>query len=97
MSTKNVLGALSAAGQIISIGIPLAGEVIPLATGLVKEIRQIASGEETVSYEILIQADGAELDAIHKLAEDDLTAVNAELAKMGQPPISSSAPPPTQS
>lgn len=87
MSTKNVLGALSAAGQIISIGIPLAGEVIPLATGLVKEIRQIATGEETVSYEILIQSDGAELDAIHKLAEDDLTAVNAELVKMGQPPI----------
>lgn len=86
-TTKSILGALSDAGSIISIGLPLAGEIIPLATGLVKEIKQIATGSETVTYQLLIQADGAELDAAHQLAEDDLTAINAELAKLGQPPI----------
>lgn len=86
-TTKNILAVLSDAGSIIGIGIPIAGEIIPLATGLVKEIRQIAAGTDTVTYEILIQADGKELDAVHQLAEDDLTAINAELAKLGQPPI----------
>ncbi len=86
-TTKNILGALSDAGTIIGIGIPIAGQVIPLATGLVKEIRSIATGAVTVDYQILIQTDGAELDAIHKLAEDDLAAINAELAKLGQPQI----------
>ena len=97
-TTKNVLAALSDAGSVIGIGIPIAGEIIPLATGLVKEIRQIASGSTTVDYQILIQTDGVELDAIHKLAEDDLTAINAELAKLGQPPIPAApapAAPPT--
>ena len=92
-TTKNVLGILSEAGQIIGIGLPLAGEIIPLATGLVKEIRQIASGSDTVTYEILIEADGKELDAVHQLAEDDLAAINAELAKLGQPGIPSAASP----
>jgi hypothetical protein len=90
-TTKNVLGILSEAGSIIGIGIPIAGEIIPLATGLVKAIRQIASGTDTVTYEILIQADSKELDAVHQLAEDDLAAINAELAKLGKPPIASSA------
>jgi hypothetical protein len=95
-TTKNILAALSDAGTIIGIGVPLAGEIIPLATGLVKEIRQIASGSTTVDYQILIQTDGAELDAVHQLAEDDLAAINAELAKVGQPPIPVAPdPPPT--
>jgi hypothetical protein len=94
-TTKNILAALSDAGSIIGIGIPIAGEIIPLATGLVKEIRSIASGTETVDYQILIQTDGAELDAIHQLAEDDLAAVNAELAKLGQPPIAAAPADPT--
>ncbi len=94
-TTKNILGALSDAGTIIGIGLPIAGEIIPIATGLVKEIKQIATGSATVDYQILIQTDGAELDAIHQLAEDDLAAINAELVKLGQPPIpdGGSAPP----
>ena len=91
-TTKNILGALSDAGTIIGIGIPIAGEIIPIATGLVKEIRSIATGAETVDYQILIQTDGAELDAIHTLAEDDIAAINAELAKLGQPPIPAAPP-----
>jgi hypothetical protein len=95
MSTaKSILSVLSQAGSIIGIGVPIAGEIIPLATGLVTEIKQIASGTETVTYQVLLQVDGAELDAIHTLAEDDLTAINAELAKLGQPPIAVPAPAP---
>jgi len=92
-STKNILGALSDAGTVLSIGLPVAGEIIPLATGLVKEIKSIATGSETVDYQILLQTDGAELDAIHQLAEDDLAAINAELAKLGQPPIADPSAP----
>jgi hypothetical protein len=87
MSTKNVLAALSDSNTAITLGIELAGQLIPLGKGLIKEIRSIATGAETVSYEVLLVADGKELDAVHQLATDDLAAINAELAKMGQPPL----------
>lgn len=86
MSTKNVLAALSSANQYVTLAIELGGEIVPLAKGLVKEIRSIGEKKET-TYQILLQTDGAELDAVHQLAEDDLAAINAELAKMGKDPI----------
>lgn len=94
-NVKGVLAALGESNQYITLGIELAGEVIPLAKGLVKEIKQVATGTDTVSYTVLVQTDGAELDAVHQLAEDDLAAINAELKKMGQPPIPGGTPPPT--
>lgn len=90
MSTKNILAALSESEQVITIGIELAGKIVPLAKGLVREIRQIGTGTETVAYQMLLQVDGAELDTVHKLATDDLTAINAELAKLGKPPLATS-------
>lgn len=98
MSTKNILATLAASNQYITLGIELAGEIVPLAKGLVQEIKQIGTGTDTVTYQVLVQTDGAELDAIHQLAEDDLAAINAELAKLGQPPIPDGGTPPiTQS
>ena len=92
MSTKkNVLAALSESGQYITLGIELAGEIVPLAKGLVKEIRSIGTGKDTVGYQVLVETDTAELDAVHQLAEDDLEAINAELKKMGKPPIAPSS------
>ena len=86
-TTKGVLAALGESNQIITLALELGGTLVPLAKGLVREIKQIATGTETVTYTVLIQTDGAELDAAHKLAEDDLAAINAELARMKLPPI----------
>lgn len=94
MSTvNNVLKVLADSNGEIALGIEAAGVVIPLAKGLVQEIKQIATGSESVTYTVLIQMDGAELDAIDKLAEDDLAAINAELVKLGKPPVPTGEPP----
>ncbi len=88
MSTPNkVLAALASTNEYVAVGIQVGEIVVPLVKGVVKEIRTIATGVETVSYEVLLQVDGAELDAVDKLAQDDLAAINSELQLRGLPPV----------
>ena len=86
-SVKNILSGLAGANQIITLGLEIGGVVVPLAKGLIQEIKQIGGGAQSVSYQVLIQTDSAELEAIAQLATDDLAAINAELAKLGKPAI----------
>jgi hypothetical protein len=87
MSIVNILSALSATPSAVTIGLEVAGQLVPLVKGAVTEIKKISSGAKTETYQVVITADAAELDAITKLAADDLTALNAELARLGVPPI----------
>lgn len=96
MGTPNkVLTALAGTNEYISLGLEVAGTVVPLVKGAITEIKQIATGKDTVSYQVLLQVDGAELDAVDKFASDDLLAINAELAARGVPEVP--ATPPTES
>lgn len=95
MSTPNkVLSALASANGYIALGLQVGNLVLPLMKGLIKEIRTIGGGTETVSYEIVVAADMAELDAVDKLALDDLIAINAELHARGLPEIPLPSKPP---
>lgn len=88
MSTPNkVLQALAGTNQYVALAISLGETLIPLGKGLVTEIKQIATGGETVTYAVLLQMDAAELDAIEKLSVDDIAAINVELAKLKLPPV----------
>ncbi len=88
MSTaKAVLTTLENTNGYVALAIEVAGELVPLGKALVTGIKEIAQGGQTVAYQVLLQMDAAELDAIDKLAIDDLTAINAELAKLGLPPV----------
>lgn len=86
-AVSKVLGLLAESNGYVTLGIEAAGVIIPLIKGLVGEIRKIGGGTETESYQIVITADLAELDDVKKLASDDLAAINAELAKLGQAPV----------
>lgn len=88
MSTPNkVLQALSGSAGYVTLAIELGTELIPLGKALVTGIKQISAGASTVTYQVLLQMDAAELDAIDQLSADDLTAINAELKKLGLPPV----------
>jgi hypothetical protein len=88
MSTaKAVLSSLQDTNGYVTLAIELAGELVPLGKGLVKEIKTIGTGGETVTYAVLLQMDSSELDATDKLATDDLTAINEELKRLGLPPV----------
>lgn len=77
----------------IALGIQVAGVLIPLAKGLVAKIEGIGTKTTTITFTDLVAADAAELDAIQQLSTDDLTAVNAELVRLGRPPIAPLDPP----
>lgn len=87
MNAKAVLTTLENTNGYVTLAIEVAGELIPLGKAVVRGIRQLATGGTTVDYEVLLRMDGAELDAIDKLSTDDLAAINAELAKLGLPPV----------
>ncbi len=94
MSTPNkVLSALADANEYIAIGLQIGSVLVPLAKGTIQEIRTISTGVETVKYAVLIEVDGAELDAVDKLALDDLAAINLELRVRGLPEVPVSPPP----
>jgi hypothetical protein len=101
-SVSSVLASLLGSGGYISLGLEAAGVVVPLIKGLISEIRSIVGPGGTVSYQVLITTDQAELLAIDKLSTDDLTAINLELVRLGKPPVVIPAPapapavPPTQ-
>jgi hypothetical protein len=94
MSTPNkLLTTLANANGYVALAIQVGETLIPIGRGLVKEIRSIGAPQETVTYQVLLQMDGAELDDVNKLAVDDITAINAELATYGIPPIPLPTPP----
>ena len=78
----------------MALALQVGETLVPIGKALVKEFRTIGAGQETVTYEVLLQMDAAELAAIDKLAIDDITAINAELAQYGVPPIPLPAPAP---
>jgi hypothetical protein len=95
VTPKSVLSALAGTSSTITLAVEIAGELIPLGKALVQEIKQIATGAPTVTYSVLLQMDGTELEAIDTLSAGDLTAINAELVKLGLPAIAGPTPPAT--
>lgn len=88
MSTPNkVLTALAGANEYVALGLQVGEVVVPLIKGAIKEIRSIGEKTETVTYEVVIQVDAAELDAVDALAIGDLEAINLELKVRGVPEV----------
>ncbi|MGH8864302.1 MAG: hypothetical protein ACREVZ_06615 [Burkholderiales bacterium] len=88
-----ILTALQAANGYIALGLQVGNLVVPLVKGLILSIRKVGEGTDTVSYEIVVRTDLAELDDVVKLSTDDLAAINAELARQGAPLIPVPEPP----
>jgi len=86
-AASTVLNILAASNEYVTLGIQVAGVLIPLGKALVQKIEGIGAGAVTITFSDLVAADTAELDAIQKLSEDDLAAVNAELTRIGLPAL----------
>lgn len=90
---KDVLAGLNTANQGITLAIELGGALVPLFKGLVAKIEEIGQGQTTITFDALVAADNAELQAINQLSVDDLAAVNAELKRLGLATIDDPNPP----
>jgi hypothetical protein len=90
--TSTIVTILGSLNGYASLGLQVGGLVIPLIKGLIKEIKTISAGNVTVTYQVLIETDGAELAGILKLSLDDLASWNAELIRLKQAPVPGPAP-----
>ncbi len=91
-----ILNGLGQTNMIVSLGLQVAGIVVPLVKGLVSQIKLISTGASTVTYQVVVTADEANLQAVQALSDSDLAAINAELARLGKTPLpvpTSAAPP----
>ena len=86
-SLSSVLSALASTNTYVSLGIEVAGVIIPLVKGLIQEIKQIATGEQTVAYQVLLQTDEGDLQQVITVSDADLAAINAELVRLGKSPL----------
>ena len=86
-TAATILTILQESNGYISLGIQLAGVFVPLAKGLIQKIEGIGAGNVTITFTDLVAHDQAEIAAIVATAGADLDAVNAELVRLGAPPL----------
>jgi hypothetical protein len=86
-TAASILTILQESNGYVSLGIQLAGVFVPLAKALIQKIEGIGSGNVTITFTDLVAADQTEIAAIVTTANADLAAVNAELVRMGLPPL----------
>ncbi|MGH7836489.1 MAG: hypothetical protein ACREQC_01545 [Candidatus Binataceae bacterium] len=84
----DTLSGLAKANSYVALGLEVADVVVPIVKGVISEIKQISTGDGTVAYTVLIQADESELSAVDTLSESELAAINAELTRLGAPTLS---------
>jgi hypothetical protein len=82
-----LLTVLQNSGGYITLGLELAGVFVPLVKGLISKIEGIGAGNVTIAFTELLAADMKALDEIDQLSTEDLTAINAELTRVGAPTL----------
>lgn len=109
MSTNNplpkatagsVLTALADANGYVSLALQLGEVLVPIGKALVSKIQSIGQGSPTITFQLLVTQDEAELAGVDQMSTDDLNAINAELVRQGKPalpvPQAPPVPPVTQ-
>jgi hypothetical protein len=86
-TASKILTALSGVGGVVSLGVEIAEEVVPLVKGVVTSIKAIDSPQGTVSYQVVISTDATELDGVETMSEADLAAWNQYLVAHGAAPL----------
>ena len=90
---SNVLTILSGAGGYVTLGIQVAGVVIPLVKALISKIEGIGGPAVVITFSDVLAADEALIQSIIDSSNADLAAVNAELARIGLPTLPEPPPP----
>jgi hypothetical protein len=89
-----LLTVLQNSGGYITLGLELAGVFVPIIKGLISKIEGIGTGNVTIAFTELLAGDMKALDEIAQLSMEDLTAINAELTRVGAPTLPAPAPTP---
>ncbi len=82
---------LSVIGEIVQVAVPAASGLVPVVMAAIADIKASEDGQ-TLTYTLAVQQGEAALTTADSLDEQTLSEVNAELAKLGLPPLQSAAP-----
>lgn len=95
VSKSTLLDQLSQIGGEVGIAIQLGEVLVPIGKAVIQKIKGLGASEETLTYQLLVEQDQAELTDVDKLSTDDLAAINAELIRQGKQAVTPPAPPST--
>lgn len=89
MSGKNdaLISQLGNLDQLVALALQIGGTLAPLVVGLVKEIKSVATPTGDIEYTVVLKVGKDSLDKAEASFEDTLALVNAELVRMGKPPL----------
>jgi hypothetical protein len=87
VTPKSVLDQLSQIGGYVGLAIQVGEVLVPIGKAVVTKIKSALTSVDSEDYQLLVAGDQAELLAVDKLSNDDLTAINAELVRLGKPPL----------
>jgi hypothetical protein len=93
-SASSLLTALADVNGYVSLAVQLGELVVPIGKALVSKIASIGQGNATITFQLLVTQDEAELATVDQMSTDDLNAINAELVRLGKPALP--APPVSQ-
>ncbi len=85
---QKILDALSEAGGYVGLAVQLGEVLVPIGKALITKIKGMSAGNVTIDYQLMVAGDQAELLDVDKLSLDDLSAINAELVRLGKTPLS---------
>lgn len=81
------LSALSLVNGELVLAVQVAGLLKPIIVGVVKQIKQAVSPTQEIEYTVVLTTGQDKLDAIIDLTGNDLDEINAELVRLGHPPL----------
>lgn len=81
---STVLSTLAETNAYVQLGLEVAGIVVPIGRALIQEIKQITTKQNTVAYQVLVQMDETDLQAVVTLDIAEIVAINAELTRLGK-------------
>lgn len=84
---STLLASLAQINGTVGLVATIAGVAIPLVAGVVKKFKTDVFGATTVEFTLVLQTTQAELNSDISIAQQDLSDINAELQKMGRPPL----------
>lgn len=84
---STVLSTLAETNAYVQLGLEVAGIVVPIGKALIQEIKQITTKQDTVAYQVLVQMDETDLQAVVSLDIAEIVAINAELTRLGKPTL----------
>lgn len=85
--TESLISQLTSLDQLVALALQVGGTLAPLIVGIVKRIESVKTPTGDIEYTVVLSIGQDALNKAEASFEDTLASVNAELVRMGKPPL----------